>query len=473
MTVVRTRFAPSPTGPLHLGGARTALFNWLFARQQQGKFILRVEDSDRERSAQQWTDAIIEGLTWLGLNWDERPYFQSQRSDIYQDHLDRLLEAGKAYRCYCSPEELEAKRKAALAARRKPKYDGTCRSRGGKVPGRRAAIRFRTSDVGQTIVPDMVKGAVSFDNSELDDLIIARSDGTPTYNFCVVVDDVTMSITHVIRGDDHLNNTPRQIQLYQAFGYPIPHFAHIPLILGPDKARLSKRHGATSLLAYRDQGYLPEAMVNFLARLAWSYGDQEIFSADELVDKFRLEEVGKSAGVFNAEKLLWLNGHYIRQSDNIQLIKLLTPFLNERGYSTDRPDWLEKVVQTLKERAKTLKEMADQGEFYFLEKIDYQPKAAEKFLKPQMLQPFNDLVKKLGRLPVFTKENIETVMKEVAQEHNLKFAHLAQPVRVALTGGTVSPPIFDIIEVLEKRKTILRLNESINFINQKEVNAEV
>lgn len=466
MTQVRTRFAPSPTGALHLGGARTALFNWLFARHHSGKFILRIEDSDPERSTPEFVQDIIQALQWLGLNWDEGPYFQSQRLATYNEHAKRLLDEDKAYFCFCPPEALEAKRKAALAAGRKPKYDGTCRNLKDKRNNRPAAIRFRSCDAGQTIVDDIIKGTVIFDNRELDDLIIARSDGTPTYNFSVVVDDVTMGITDVIRGDDHLNNTPRQIQLYRAFGYPIPRFAHLPLILGVDKARLSKRHGATSLLAYRDMGYLPEALVNYLARLGWSFGDQEIFSVPELVEKFCLEEVGKSAGVFNLEKLTWLNGHYMKEKDSPCLAQLLKPFLAAQGLEPESEEWLIKVVATLQERAKTLAEMAVLSKFYFGEKVDYEKKAAEKYLKPELSGTFTDLMARLELLPDFTVEKLEPLMKSLAQEHDIKFADLAQPVRVALTGAAASPPLFDVMEILGKRKTILRLKEAIFYIQR-------
>ena len=464
MTRVRTRFPPSPTGPLHLGGARTALFNWLFARHHKGKFILRIEDSDPERSRPEHTENIMEGLKWLGLNWDEGPYLQSQRLEIYREHVDRLLKEDKAYRCYCTPEELEAKRKAALARGEKPRYDGTCREIGRKELGKPFAVRFRVRDSGETVVDDLIRGPVVFDNRELDDLIIARSDGTPTYNFSVVVDDATMGITHVIRGDDHLNNTPKQTQLYQALGYPLPRFAHVPLIHGEDKARLSKRHGATSVLAYRDMGYLPEAMVNYLARLGWAHGDEEIFSLEELIEKFDLEGVGKSPAAFNPEKLIWLNGHYIRQKEGWELARLLLPFIEARGFQVEREDWLAKVAETLKERAKTLVEMASMSEFYLVDKVQYQVEPARGFLTPALLEPFKALVRQLGRLPYFTREEVEPVVKGVARDYGLRFADFAQPIRVALTGGTTSPPLFDIMEVLEKRKVILRLNEAISHI---------
>jgi glutamyl-tRNA synthetase len=331
MSDIRLRFAPSPTGYLHVGGARTALFNWLLARKLGGTFILRIEDTDVARSTEESVNAILEGMQWLGLDWDEGPFFQSDLFPVYREYVRKLLDQGNAYRCYCTAEELEAKRELAMAEGRKPKYDGTCRGLAGEIPGKPFAVRFRAPRDGVTAFDDLVKGHISFNNEELDDLIIQRSDGTPIYNFTVVIDDATMRVSTVIRGDDHISNTPRQILLYQALGFPVPRFAHVPMILGSDKARLSKRHGATSVMAYRDMGYLPEAMVNYLVRLGWSHGDDEIFSREELIEKFTVEAIGKSAGVFNPDKLLWLNAHYIKTGDPSRLAELLLPFLRERG----------------------------------------------------------------------------------------------------------------------------------------------
>ena len=363
MGQVILRFAPSPTGFLHIGGARTALFNWLLARNQGGKFILRIEDTDQVRSTKESIDAILDSMTWLGLDWDEGPIYQTDRLSIYREHVDRLLREGKAYPCYCTPEELEERRQLALKEKRKPKYDGHCRNLRGPIPGRTPAIRFQAPQAGKTVLHDLIKGTIEFDNLEMDDLVILRSDGWPTYNFSAVIDDATMGITHVIRGDDHVNNTPRQILLYQALGYPLPQFAHVPMILGADKARLSKRHGATSVMAYKEMGYLPQALVNYLVRLGWSYGDQEVFTKEELIQKFSLENVGKSAAVFNAEKLLWLSGVYIRQEKAETLAELLLPFLQARGLIPRSSAWLIEVVKTLQERSKTLVEMADQAIF--------------------------------------------------------------------------------------------------------------
>ena len=465
---VRTRFAPSPTGYLHVGGARTAIFNWLFARHYKGKFILRIEDTDQERSTDESTNAILEGMSWLGMDWDEGPFFQAKRVDIYNDHVERLIKDGKAFYCTCSPEELEAKRQKALSEGKKPKYDGKCRgnTRRPDVP---AAVRFLSLNEGFTVVDDMVKGRVVVENAELDDLVIRRSDGWPTYNFCVVIDDATMKMTHVIRGDDHLNNTPRQIQIYEALGYPVPKFGHVPMILGSDKTRLSKRHGATSVMAYRDMGYLPEALFNYLVRLGWSHGDQEIFSRDQLIDAFELENVGKSAGVFNPEKLLWLNAHYIKESDNRKLGSLVEPFLEAKGFEISKGPNLEKVVVTLKERAKTVLEMADFAEFYYRDEVIYDEKAAEKFLTPETSSVLESLIAKLQPISDdgFKHDGIEKAFKDITEEKGLKLKEIAQPVRVALTGSTISPGIFEVIEVLGRGETVKRLQRAIDSVSSK------
>jgi glutamyl-tRNA synthetase len=459
MSEVRLRFAPSPTGYLHVGGARTALFNWLLARKQGGKFILRIEDTDVARSTQESVDAILEGMSWLGLDWDEGPFYQSESFPVYREHVERLLTQGKAYRCRCTPEELEAKREVALKEGRKPKYDGTCRylDIGPDTP---SAIRFRAPQEGATAFADLIKGSISFNNEELDDLIIQRTDGTPTYNFTVVIDDATMGITTVIRGDDHINNTPRQILLYEALGYPVPQFAHVPMILGADKTRLSKRHGATSVIAYRDMGYLPEAMVNYLVRLGWSHGDQEIFSLEELIEKFDIGDVGKSAGVFNPDKLLWLNAHYIKNGDPQRLAELLVPFLKERGVErTDKPE-LPAVVKTLQERARTMPEMADGAVFYYKGDFDYDPQAAEKFLKPETIPVYEAVTAKLSELADLSHDGIEALFKDVCAGLGVKMGQVGPPVRVALCGGTVSPGIYEVIEVLGKEETIKRVKRA-------------
>jgi len=466
MAQVRTRFAPSPTGYLHIGGARTALFNFLFARHHGGKFILRIEDTDRERSTPEAINAILDAMNWLGLDWDEGPFYQTKRYPLYQEKVQKLLSEGTAYPCVCTPEKLEAKRQLAQQEKRKSMYDGTCRPPEGVIPplpqDKPYTIRFRSPRDGSTIVNDAVKGDVVFDNRELDDLIIARSDGTPTYNFCVVVDDIDMGITHIIRGDDHLANTPRQILLYQALGDTPPQFAHVPLILGLDKARLSKRHGATTVTAYRDMGYLPEAILNYLVRLGWSHGDQELFSREELIEKFSLESVGKSAGVFNPEKFLWVNFHYLKTRPLSQLAEEIVPYIVAKGYRVPQDkSWLERMIKTLQERSRTLVELVDSAHFYLTDDIAIDEKAAKKFLTPEVSQPLSKLIERLSALDEFSEANIESAFSGVLEEFGLSMGKLAQPVRVALTGSTVSPGIHEVIAVLGKERTIRRLQSAL------------
>jgi glutamyl-tRNA synthetase len=469
--MVRVRFAPSPTGYLHLGGARTALFNWLFARHNKGSFILRIEDTDRSRSTEEYIEAIIEGMRWLKLDWDEGPYRQTERFDIYRSYVDRLLKEGKAYRCYCTPEELEERRQKAISEGRTPGYDRRCLDIKEIIPDRPFAVRFKMPRTGEVVIRDLIKGAVVFENSQLDDLIIMRSDGTPTYNFVVVVDDVEMGITHVIRGDDHLNNTPKQVHIYQALGYDTPEFAHLPMILGADKTRLSKRHGATSVLAYRDMGYLPDALVNYLVRLGWSFGDQEIFTREELIEHFSFDNVGKSSAVFNPEKLLWLNSLYIMRSNERDLAEQVIPFLIKEGIigagSEIDIEWLSKAVRTLKERAKTLIDLARMLRYYIAHEVEYQEKAEMKFLTPQTLLYIKELRNSISELREFTVSEIERVFKELIERHHIKLGQVAQPVRVALTGGTESPGIFEVIEVMGKEKVLKRLDRAIEHIRRK------
>ncbi len=468
--MVRVRFAPSPTGYLHIGGARTALFNWLFARHNKGKFILRIEDTDRSRSTEEYIEAIIEGLRWLKLDWDEGPYRQTDRFDIYRNYVDKLLREGKAYRCYCTPEELEERRQKSLSEGRTPKYDGRCREIKEPLPERPFAIRFKMPEEGQVIIRDMIKGEVVFENSQLDDLIIMRSDGTPTYNFVVVVDDVEMGITHVIRGDDHLNNTPKQVHIYRALGYETPQFAHLPMILGSDRTRLSKRHGATSVLAYRDMGYIPDALVNYLVRLGWSYGDQEIFTIDELIEYFSFENVGKSSAIFNPEKLLWLNSQYMMKTEEQKLSEMVIPYLVKEGIiKEDTPldmTWLSRAIRTLKERAKTLVDLARMLRYYIAEEVDYDEKARNKFLTTETLPRLKEIRNALEGLSPFSAPEIEKVFKEFVSSYNIKLGQIAQPVRVAMTGGTESPGIFDVLEIIGKEKTLRRLDSAIEYIER-------
>lgn len=468
MEITITRFPPSPTGYLHVGGARTALFNWLYARHMKGKFILRIEDTDVARSTEASVDAIFEALEWLEIDWDEGPYFQSRRFHIYEEYAKKLLDSENAYYCTCSPVELEAMREKAQAIGGKPKYDGTCREKG-LAKSENAVIRFKAPLSGTTVIEDVIKGNIVFQNSELDDFIIVRSDNTPTYNFVVVVDDITMGINTVIRGDDHVMNTPKQIQIYNALDHPLPIFGHVPMVLGSDRTRLSKRHGAMSVTAYRDMGYLPEALINYLVRLGWAYGDQEFFTKDELIEKFSLENIGKSAGIFDPDKLLALNAEHIRKTQPSKLAGQLLPFLKERSFDVNQGPFVESVVKTLSLRSKTLREMADGAVFYFQESVTYEEKSADKFLKPASLEPIKLLVEYLETLDHFNEKNVEDAFKKIMAATSLKLGKIAQPVRVALTGKTVSPGIFEIMEVLGKNETLSRLKSAIEFISEKQM----
>jgi len=460
---VITRFAPSPTGYLHIGGARTALFNWLYTRHHGGTFILRIEDTDQVRSTDESTKAILDAMTWLGMTWDEGPYFQASRVQLHREEVERLIREGKAYCCVCTPEELEEKRKQSLAAGRKPKYDGACREKN-LVRTAEAVVRFRCPQRGVTVVPDLIKGVVTFNNEELDDLVIERSDGYPTYNFAVVVDDARMAITHVIRGDDHLNNTPRQILLYEALGYPVPRFGHAPMILGSDKTRLSKRHGATSVMAYKEMGYLPEALINYLVRLGWSHGDQEIFSLEELIRAFDLGAVGKSAAVFNPEKLLWLNQHYLKECPVEKLAGEIAPFLEKLGLPAANREFTVRVVGDLHTRAKTLAEMAAAGAFYFFPEVAFEEEAAAKFLKKEVAGDLTAVAEGIASLQDYTKEGIEVFLRNLAETRNTKLKLIAQPLRVALTGKTVSPGIDDIMVTLGKERVADRIKRAVEYI---------
>ncbi|MBN2568590.1 MAG: glutamate--tRNA ligase [Deltaproteobacteria bacterium] len=462
---VRTRFAPSPTGFLHIGGARTALFNWLFAKHHGGRFILRVEDTDQIRSTEESTQAILDAMDWLGLDCDEGPFFQAERVELHKKQVEQLITNGKAYRCVCTPDALEEMRKRASRAGRKPKYDGTCRNKNlPPTPG--SVVRFKCPQTGITTVNDLIKGPVIFDNSELDDLVIEKSDGYPTYNFAVVVDDAEMNITHVLRGDDHLNNTPKQILLYEALGYNVPEFGHFSMILGSDKARLSKRHGATSVMAYRDMGYLPEALVNYLVRLSWSHGDQEIFTLDEMIDLFDLDTVGKSAAVFNPEKLLWLNQHYIQKSDSERLAGEILPVLEKIGLPVTDMETLKHVADDLKNRSKTLVEMAEAGAFYFQDEIEYEEKAAMSFLKTEYGRHLKAVAEELPSLEEYTRAGIESFLRNMADKRQTKLKFIAQPLRVALTGRAVSPGIDEVMITLGRQKVIARIERAIDYIEK-------
>ena len=463
MDPIVTRFPPSPTGYLHVGGARTALFNWLYARHTGGRFILRIEDTDTVRSTQASVDAIFEALRWLEIDWDDGPYFQSRRTDIYLQYARRLYEAGHAYYCTCSTEAVEEMRRRAMAAGANPCYDGTCRQRN-LPPQPGAVLRFRAPTVGTTVLNDVVKGSIVFQNSELDDFVLVRSDGMPTYNFVVVVDDITMGINTVIRGDDHVMNTPKQIHIYRALGAPLPVFAHVPMVLGPDRTRLSKRHGAMSVTAYRDMGYLPDALINYLVRLGWSCGDQEFFTRGELIQKFTLENIGRSAGVFDLAKLQALNADHIQASAPEALVPHLEPLLARHHLSAAGVPSLPRVISTLQPRSKTLEELVEQARFYFEDEVAYDPAAARKLFKPQALAPMQCLLTELEKIETFDEASLESAFTAVMEATGLKLGKIAQPVRLALTGRTASPGIFETIDAIGREKTLSRLARAIATI---------
>jgi len=460
-TDVRVRFAPSPTGQLHVGGARTALFNWLFARHHGGVFILRIEDTDRSRSTEEYIDFILDAMRWLDLDWDEGPpapgYRQTERADVYRAHAERLLAAGQAYRCRCTAETLAALRAAAQSRNETFRYPGTCRD--ADVPASEPhALRLRIPRDGQTVVEDAIHGVVAFDNAQLDDWIIVRTDGTPTYNFCNVVDDVSMKITHVIRGNDHLSNTPKQLQCYQAFGYPAPVFAHLPMILGADKGRLSKRHGATSVQAFRDAGILGDAMVNHLARLGWSHGDQEVFTRTDLIGLFDLAHVGRADAVFDYAKLEWLSHQWVKSTPSARVAELLRPFLERAGLPAPADlDWLARVVDTLKERAPTLVEMAAQATFYLRRPEAYDPQSTARFWVAGAVDRYALLIRRLAAHESTEPESLELLYRGIAAELSVKLVDLAQLTRLALTGKTASPPIFQVMSILGTAEVLARL----------------
>jgi glutamyl-tRNA synthetase len=454
---VRVRFAPSPTGHLHVGGARTALFNWLFARHHGGRFILRIEDTDKSRSTDENIDLIVDALRWLGLDWDEGPpapgYRQTERFDLYRAAAGRLRAAGRAYYCDCPPEQLDAERKAAEARKETFRYSGRCRERGLTA----GALRLRIPDTGATVVQDLIHGPVEFDHRQLDDWILVRTDGTPTYNFGVVVDDVDMRISHVIRGNDHLSNTPKQVLAYEALGYPVPAFAHVSMILGADRARLSKRHGATSVQAYREQGILPEAMVNYLVRLGWSHGDQELFTRAELIERFDIKDVSASGAVFDQAKLEWLSQEYIKASDGARLATLVRPLLAEAGLAAPTDARLAAMLQTLRERARTLREMVEVGRFYFARPSGYEETSRARLFTPAGVERLGALVERLRVVEPFTAPTLEALYRDLAAAMGLKLVDLAQLTRLAVTGRTASPPLFDVLALLGRDEVLARL----------------
>ena len=464
--MIRTRFAPSPTGYLHIGGARTALFSWAYARRHGGRFVLRIEDTDLERSTPESVRAILDAMDWLGLNYDEGPHYQTARMARYAEVIEQLLAEGKAYRCYCSKEELEAMREQQRAAGLKPRYDGRWRDSQETPPaGIDPVIRFKNPLDGAVIIDDLIKGSVIIQNSELDDLIIARADGTPTYNFCVVVDDWDMQITHVIRGDDHLNNTPRQINILKALGAKVPQYAHVPMILGADGERLSKRHGAVSVMQYADDGYLPEALLNYLARLSWSHGDEEVFSLDQFVEWFDVNDVAGSPAKFNPEKLLWLNQHYIKQSSNERLASLLAPRLQAADITFRNGPQLEEVIELLKERATTLNDFVDMVRYFYHAPV-ISAELADLYLTAHQSALLSAAREALSAVH-WDKAAIAAGLKSVVAAQGAKFPALAMPLRVALTGSTQTPSIDATIELLGQPETLLRLEHALDRIGQK------
>ena len=462
---ITTRFAPSPTGYLHIGGARTALFSWLYARKHGGDFILRIEDTDLERSTQASVNAILEGMTWLGLEYDKGPFYQTHHFDRYKQVIQQLLDQGDAYYCACSKEELEAVRAEQMANKEKPRYNGKCREHNHKPgDGREYVVRFKNPVDGVVSINDLVKGEIVVANKELDDLVIARTDGSPTYNLTVVVDDMDMKVTHVIRGDDHVNNTPRQINILKALGADLPHYAHLPMILGADGARLSKRHGAVSVMQFRDEGYLPEALLNYLVRLGWSHGDQEVFSVDEMVEYFELENVNVSSSTFNTKKLLWLNHHYIMNSDPAHIARYLSWHIGQLGIDPSQGPALVDVVKAQRERSQTLVEMARASAFFYLEFDAYDEKAVKKNFSPDAADVLAALHQEFAKVEDWQGETLHRLIVELVEASSLAMGKVAQPLRVAVTGTAVSPAIDVTLALLGKDKTLSRIQKAIGYI---------
>ncbi|MFZ1828960.1 MAG: glutamate--tRNA ligase [Candidatus Competibacteraceae bacterium] len=465
--MVKTRFAPSPTGYLHIGGARTALFSWLYARRHGGPFVLRIEDTDLERSTPEAVNAILEGMNWLGLDYDEGPFYQTQRFDRYREVLQELLREGRAYYCYCTREELEALRGDQMMRKEKPRYDGRYRDyEGPPRDGVEPVVRFKNPQNGDVVVEDLIRGNIVFQNAELDDLIIARADGAPTYNFCVVVDDMDMGVTHVIRGDDHINNTPRQINILRALGAPVPFYGHVPMILAPDGQKLSKRYGAASVMEYRDMGYLPEAVLNYLVRLGWSHGDQEIFSLDEMVALFDLTGCNKAPSAINPSKLTWLNKHYLKTLDPGHVARHLSWHIGQLGIDPSAGPHLTEVVKAFAERSDTLKDMAQAALFLYQDFADYDPKAASKNLTAAAEALLRQMQAALAALPEWRSAPIHEVVKGVAEVNGLALGKVAQPLRVAVSGAAVSPPIDVTLELLGRPKTLVRIERALAYIAQ-------
>ncbi|MBG5985496.1 glutamate--tRNA ligase [Proteus vulgaris] len=469
MSKIKTRFAPSPTGYLHVGGARTALYSWLYSRHNKGEFVLRIEDTDLERSTQPAIDAIMDGMNWLNLNWDEGPYYQTKRFDRYNQVIDQMLSAGTAYRCYCSKERLEQLREDQMAKGEKPRYDGCCR--GGNhnhSADEPHVVRFLNPQEGSVIFDDKIRGPIEFSNLELDDLIIRRTDGSPTYNFCVVIDDWDMEITHVIRGEDHINNTPRQINILKALGAPVPEYAHVSMILGDDGKKLSKRYNAVSVMQYRDDGYLPEALLNYLVRLGWSHGDQEIFSIDEMIEHFTLEAISKSASAFNTDKLLWLNHHYINTLPAEKVAVHLDWHIKQQNIDTSNGPSLVELIKLLGERCKTLKEMAESCHYFYVDFETFEETAAKKHLRPVARQPLEVVRDKLSAITDWTAENVHQAIQDTADELEIGMGKVGMPLRVAVTGAGQSPGLDVTVHAIGKTRSIARINKALDFITERE-----
>ncbi|WP_438862546.1 glutamate--tRNA ligase [Neptunicella sp.] len=461
MTVV-TRFAPSPTGYLHVGGARTALYSWLYAKSQGGKFVLRIEDTDIERSTQAAIDAILEGMNWLGLSWDDGPYYQTQRFDRYKEFVQQLLADDKAYKCYCSRERLDQIREQQMAAGEKPKYDGKCRH--GVEQEGDYVIRFKNPQQGSVVINDHIRGKIQIANAELDDLIIQRTDGVPTYNFCVVIDDWDMGITHVVRGEDHINNTPRQINILEALGAPVPEYAHVSMILGDDGKKLSKRHGAVGVMQYRDDGFLPQALLNYLVRLGWSHGDQEIFSLDEMIEYFSLDDIGQSASAFNTDKLIWLNQHYIKTLPVAEVAKYAQWHFEQQGIDTSNGPALEKVIAIQADRVKTLKELAEISRYFYHEYDELDANAAKKHLRPVAQEPLELVKTKLQGISDWTAENIHAAINATAEQLDVGMGKVGMPLRVAATGSGNSPSLDVTLELLTFEQVAQRIDKALKYI---------
>ena len=463
--MIRTRFAPSPTGYLHIGGARTALFCWLFSKKMQGKFVLRIEDTDRERSTEASVQAILQAMDWLELDYDEGPFYQTDRFDRYREVIQQLLDNHQAYYCSCSKERLEKLREQQMANKQKPRYDGCCRDKGLK-PGDEPdmVVRFKTPHEGDIVWDDLVKGKISVSNGELDDLIIARGDGTPTYNLTVVVDDADMNISHVVRGDDHVNNTPRQINIFKALDKPIPKYAHVPMILGEDGKRLSKRHGAVSVMQYFEDGYLPEALLNYLVRLGWSSGDQELFTREEMIELFSLEGINRAPSTFNPEKLAWINQQYLKSTDLARVVELVKQRLAKLDVSVDDALDISPIVELYRERVKTINELAQNILYFFVDFAEYDAKAAKKALRQAALQPLQLLQQKLQDLSDWNTAGIHSVIAEVTSELDVNMGKVGQPLRVAVTGGSFSPPIDQTVEMIGRETSLQRIERAIDYI---------